>query len=156
MPRPKMFTVGLSAADREFLVKLTTTGVHPARMIMRARVLLELDENAGAVPDRAVIAQRVATSTNTVRSIAKRFAETDGDVLATIGRKPRETPPVAPIVTGEVEARLIALACSTPPEGYARWSLRLLERHVALVEDLPDLDHSTIGRVLKKRHCVLI
>src|SRR4051812_35620684 len=113
-----MFTVGLSAADREFLVKLTTTGVHPARMIMRARVLLESDRNAGPVPDRAVIAQRVGTFTNTVRAIAKRFAETDGDVLATIGRKPRETPPVAPIVTGEVEARLIALACSTPPEGY--------------------------------------
>ena len=66
------------------------------------------------------------------------------------------TPPVAPIVAGEVEARLIALACSTPPEGFTRWSLRLLERHVALVEDLPDLDHSTIGRVLKKRRCVLI
>ena len=96
------------------------------------------------------------TSTNTVRAVAKRFAETDGDVLATIGRKPRETPPVAPIVTGDVEARLIALACSTPPEGYSRWSLRLLERHVALVADLPDLDHSTIGRVLKKRNCVLI
>src|SRR3954454_14127360 len=121
-------------------VKLTTTGVRPARMIMRARVLLESDHNAGPVPDRAVIAQRVGTSTNTVRAIAKRFAETDGDVLATIGRKPRETPPVAPIVTGEVEARLIALACSTPPEGYSRWSLRLLESHVALVEDLPDLD----------------
>jgi hypothetical protein len=67
-----------------------------------------------------------------------------------------KTPLVAPIVTGEVEARLIALACSTPPPGFTRWSLRLLERHVALVEDLPDLDHSTIGRVLKKRNCVLI
>ena len=52
-------------------------------------------------------------------------------------------------------ARLIALACSTPPAGRARWSLRLLEKHVALIEDLPDLDHSTIGRVLKKRNCVL-
>jgi hypothetical protein len=156
MPRPKVFTVGLSAVDREFLVKLTRTGAHPARMIMRARVLLELDENAGPVPDRAVIAERVATSTNTVRAIAKRFHEAGGDVLATIGRRPRETPPVAPIVTGEVEARLITLACSTPPEGYARWSLRLLERHVALSQDLPDLDHSTIGRVLKKRNCVLI
>jgi hypothetical protein len=115
-------------------------------------VLLELDENAGPVAARAVIADRVGVSQNTVRSIAKRFDETDGDVLATIGRKLRETPPVAPIVTGEVEARLIALACSTPPQGYARWSLRLLEKHVALVEDLPDLGHSTIGRVLKKRH----
>ncbi len=156
MPRPKVFTVGLSAADREFLVKLTTTGVHPARMIMRARVLLELDDNAGPVPDQAVVADRVEVSTTTVRAVAKRFAETGGDILATIGRKPRERPPVEPIVTGEVEARLITLACSTPPEGYSRWSLRLLERHVALVEDLPDLDHSTIGRVLKKRNCVLI
>jgi hypothetical protein len=125
-------------------------------MIIRARVLLELDENAGPVPDRLVIADRVGTSVNTVRSIAKRFAETGGDILATIGRKTRETPPVAPIVTGEVEARLIALACSNPPQGYSRWSLRLLERHVALVADLPDLDHSTIGRVLKKRNGVLI
>jgi hypothetical protein len=88
--------------------------------------------------------------------VAKRFAETGGDILATIGRKPRETPPVAPIVTGDVEARLIKLACSSPPEGHSRWSLRLLERHVALSQDLPDLDHSTIGRVLKKRNYVLI
>src|SRR5690349_10163156 len=74
MGRVKAFTVGLAAADREFLVKLTTTGTHPARMIMRARVLLELDENAGPVPDRVVVADRVATSTNTVLAVAKRFA----------------------------------------------------------------------------------
>jgi hypothetical protein len=125
-------------------------------MIMRARVLLELDENAGPVADRVVIGDRVGVAENTVRAIAKRFVETGGDVGATIGRKRRVTPPVPPIVTGEVEARLIALACSRPPQGQARWSLRLLERHVALVEDLPDLDHSTIGRVLKKRNCALI
>jgi hypothetical protein len=76
----------LAAADREFLVKLTTSGTHPARMIMRARVLLELDENAGPVAHRAVIADRVGTSENTVRAVAKRFAETDGDVLATLAR----------------------------------------------------------------------
>ena len=95
-------------------------------------------------------------SETTVRSVAKRFAETDGDVEATITRKRRATPPVPSVITGEVEARLIALACSTPPAGYARWSLRLLEKQVALVEELPDLDHSTIGRVLKKRNFVLI
>ena len=123
---------------------------------MRARVLLELDENAGPVADRAVIADRVGVAENTVRAIAKRFVQTGGDVEATIGRKQRETPPVPPIVTGEVEARLVALACSPPPEGRARWSLRLLERHVLLVEGLPALDHSTIGRVLKKQNCALI
>lgn len=123
---------------------------------MRARVLLELDENAGPVADRAVIAGHVGVAETTVRAIAKRFVQTGGDVGATIGRKQRQTPPVPPIVTGEVEARLIALACSRPPEGHARWSLRLLERHVVLADELPDLDHSTIGRVLKKRNCVLI
>ena len=156
MPRPKVFTVGLSDVDREDLRKLVTTGVRPARMIMRARVLLELDEAAGPVDDRAVIAGRVGVSEETVRVVAKRFAETGGDVGATIRRKRRLVPPVPPIVTGDVEARLIALACSAPPEGHARWSVRLLETHVALIDDIPDLDHSTIGRVLKKRICVLI
>ena len=156
MPRPKVFTVGLSDVDREELSKLLTTGIHPARMLIRARVLLELDENLGPVADRAVIGQRVGVAENTVGLIAKRFVETGGDVEATIGRKQRLSPPVPPVVTGEVEARLIALACSTPPPGHARWSLRLLEKRVALLEDLPDLDHSTIGRVLKKRNCVLI
>jgi hypothetical protein len=156
MPRPKVFTVRLSDVDREKLMKVVTTGTHPARMIMRGRVLLDLDENLGRVDDQAVIAQRVGVAVNTVRAVAKRFVEAGGDVEATVGRKQRLTPPVPAIVTGEVEARLIALACSTPPPGHARWSLRLLEKHVALIEDVPDLDHSTIGRILKKRNCVLI
>jgi hypothetical protein len=146
----------LCDVDRELLTKVVTTGSHPAQLIRRARVLLELDENHGPVPDRAVVADRVGLSEETVRQIAKRFVQFGGDVEATITRKERETPPAPRTVTGEVEARVIALACSAPPEGYSRWSLRLLERHVALLEDVPDLDHSTIGRVLKKRSCVLI
>jgi hypothetical protein len=156
MPSQKKRPVRLSPADRDELVRVTTTGVHPASMIRRARVLLALDTSAGEVGPKEVIAARVGVSGETLRLVAKRLADTDGDVHATIGRKQREFPPVPSPVTGEVEARLIAMACSAPPEGYARWSLRLLEKHVALVEDIPDLDHSTIGRVLKKRSCVLI
>jgi hypothetical protein len=151
-----MFTVGLSDLDREKLRRLVSTGTRSARMIRRARVLLELDENAGPVADQVVVAERVGVAVNTVRAVARRFVETRGDVEATICRKPRLEPPVPAVVTGEVEARLIALACSAPPPGRGRWSLRLLEKQVALIEDLPDLDHSTIGRVLKKRSCVLI
>ncbi|MET8213839.1 helix-turn-helix domain-containing protein [Streptomyces sp. NPDC005373] len=156
MGSQKKRPVVLTGAEREELVRMTTTGVHPASAIRRARVLLALDTSAGEIGSQDVIAARVGVSGETLRLVAKRFAETGGDVHATIARKKRDLPPVPSPVTGEIEARLIALACSPPPAGHARWSLRLLEKHVALVEDIPDLDHSTIGRVLKKRNCVLI
>ena len=156
MGSQKKRLVVLTAADRDELVRVTTTGVHPAPVIRRARVLLALDTSAGEIGSQDVIATRVGVSGETLRLVAKRFAETGGDIAATIQRKQRDLPPVPSPVTGEVEARLIAMACSQPPQGHARWSLRLLEKHVALVEDIPNLDHSTIGRVLKKRGCVLI
>ncbi|MPZ21932.1 MAG: helix-turn-helix domain-containing protein, partial [Luteitalea sp.] len=109
----------------------------------------------GPVPTQEVVAERVGVHVDTVVKTSKAYAERGGDVEATISRKKRLTPPVEPKVTGEVEARLIALACSTPPEGHARWSLRLLEKHVALIDDIPDLDHSTIGKVLKRGRFVL-
>ena len=156
MPEAKVFPVALTGAGRDRLRRVVSAGAHPARMIMRARVLLALDGNDGSPAERVLVARQIGVSETTVRSVAERFVETEGDVEATIIRKRRATPPVPSAITGEVEARLIALACSTPPPGRARWSLRLLEERVALIEELPDLDHSTIGRVLKKRNFVLI
>ena len=127
MPSQKKRPVLLTETDREELVRITATGVHPASMIRRARVLLALDTSVGVVDPKEVIAARLEVSGETLRLVAKRFADTGGDVHATIGRKQRELPPVPSPVTGEVEARLIAMACSQPPEGYSRWSLRLLE-----------------------------
>lgn len=150
MPRPKEFTVRLRAADRAKLIKVVSSGRHPARMITRARVLLALDEAQGPAPDRRVVAERLGTSESTVYLVAKAFATQGGRVEDVIGRKKRATPPVEPKVTGDVEARLIALACTQPPPGRARWTLRLLERQVALTEGMPPMDHSTIGRVLKR------
>ena len=150
MPRPKEFAVALSAGDRSKLKKVVSSGRHPARMITRARVLLALDETQGPAPDRRVVAQRVGTSESTVYLVAKAFATHAGRVEDVIGRKKRATPPVEPKVTGDVEARLIALACSQPPAGRQRWTLRLLERQVAVTEGIPPMDHSTIGRVLKR------
>jgi len=156
MPSHKKRPVSLTVQDRGDLERITTTGVHGASQIMRARVLLALDTSRGTVDREVVIADRLGVSCETLRLVAKRFAETGGDAQATIARKQRPGPPVPSPVTGEVEARLIALACSAPPQGFSRWSLRLLEKHVVLVDDIPDLDHSTIGRVLKKRNFVLI
>lgn len=160
MSRSKSYPVALDAAEREMLVRLVRTGSHPAQQVRRGRILLELDENDpdrdGPVPVQEVVAERAGVSVDTVYKTSKAYAERGGDVEATIRRKKRLTPPVPPVVTGEVEARLVALACSTPPQGHARWSLRLLEKHVALTDDIPDLDHSTIGRILKKTSFVLI
>lgn len=150
MPRPKEFTVALTAGDRAKLKKVVASGRHPARMIIRARVLLALDETQGPAPDRRVVAERLGTSESTVYLVAKAFAKHPGRVEDVIGRKKRATPPVEPKVTGDVEARVIALACGQPPPGRARWTLRLLERQVALTEGMPPMDHSTIGRVLKR------
>lgn len=160
MARKRSRPVRLTAEDRQMLMRLTRTGAHPAQEARRARILLELDENdpdrLGAVPTNAVIAQRAGVSVDTIVKVAKAYTDRGGDVAATIQRKKRQSPPVEPIVTGEVEARIIALACSQPPTGYDRWTLRLLEQRIVLVDDIPDLDHSTLGRVLKKRSCVLI
>jgi hypothetical protein len=154
--RSKSWPVALSVGERELLARVVRTGSHPAQEVRRSRILLELDENHGQPDTQEVIAARVGVAKDTVRKVAKAYVEHDGDVQATIRRTKRLTPPVEPRVTGEVEARVIALACTAPPQGYARWSLRLLEKHVALVEGIPDLDHSTIGKILKKRRFVLI
>ncbi|WP_220093714.1 helix-turn-helix domain-containing protein [Flexivirga caeni] len=155
MSRPKEHVVTLTAADRRKLTRLVTSGTHPARMITRARILLALDETAGPAPDRWVVAQQVGVCEGTVYGVAKRFTGSGGDAQAAIGRKKRAEPPVPAKVTGDVEARVIALACTNPPPGYDRWSLRLLEKHVVLTDGIPPLDHSTIGRVLKKGGFVL-
>jgi transposase len=149
-------SVVLSADEREWLTRVVRTGAHPAQEVRRSRILLELDDSRRRPADRREIAQQAGVDPQTVTNVARAYAERGGDVAATITRRKRLTPPVEPKITGEVEARLIALACSTPPAGHARWSLRLLEKHVALVADIPDMDHSTIGRVLKKRRFVLI
>jgi transposase len=149
-------SVVLSADEREWLTRVVRTGAHPAQEVRRSRILLELDESGGQPAGRREIAGRVGVNPQTIANVAGVYAQRGGDVVATIQRKKRLTPPVEPKVTGEVEARLIAMACSTPPPGHARWSLRLLERQVQLAQDIPDMDHSTIGKVLKKRRFVLI
>lgn len=156
MSQSMLPSVVLGADEREWLTRVVRTGAHPAQEVRRSRILLELDDHRRRPTGRQEIAQRVGVDPQTITNVARAYAERGGDVAATIGRRRRLTPPVEPRITGEVEARLIALACSTPPQGHARWSLRLLEKHVALVADIPDMDHSTIGRVLKKRRFVLI
>src|SRR5262245_45593764 len=111
MGSQKKWPVRLTARDREELVRVTTTGVRAASVILLARVLVALDTSGGEVDSKEVIATRLGVSGEALRLVAKRFTETGGDVHATITRKKRDLPPVPSPVTGEVEARLIAMAC---------------------------------------------
>ncbi len=79
MPSQKKRPVTLTVQDREDLVRITTTGVHGASEIMRARVLLALDTSVGVVDPEEVIATRLGVSRETLRLVAKRFADTGGD-----------------------------------------------------------------------------
>jgi transposase len=107
--------------------RLITKGVRPVQTVKRARILLECDTSGGKRPDRAsVIAERVGVSVPTVKSVKKTFHDLGMDVEAVVKRKRREKGPRETKITGDVEAHLIALCCSPPPEGYARWTVRLL------------------------------
>ena len=96
----------------------------------------------------ARIVEALETSISSVQRVRRRFVE-EG-LEAAISRKSRERPPIDPIFDGEKEARLIQLACSEPPEGHARWSLRLLESKVVELGIVDAASDTTIGRVLKK------
>ena len=112
--------VTLTATDREELVRVTTTGVHPASMIRRAGCCSRWTPRWAGSDPKEVITARVGVSGETLGwspSGSPRPAAREGHD----GRKRRAHPPVPSPVTGEVEARLIALACSTPPVGHARW-----------------------------------
>jgi hypothetical protein len=149
--RPKKYKVYLSEEERDVLERMTKRGKHSAGIIRRANILLRLDENRGPVDLQTVIAQQFRITPSTILAISKQY-NLEG-LAATLERKQREHPPTQPIATGDIEAKIIALACSAPPEGRSRWTLRLLEEKVVELSIVPAISDNTIGRLLKK-HCL--
>ncbi len=147
----KKYVVRLSAEERGTLEALIGKGKSPARRLTKARILLKADQSEdGEGWSDSKIVEALDTTEAMVYRVRKQLAE-EG-LEAVLSRKKRETPPIAPIFDGEKEANLIALACSQPPAGFARWSLRLLEEKVVELDIVDRASDSTIGRVLKK-HC---
>jgi hypothetical protein len=145
----KRYVVRLSADERERLEALRTKGKIPARRLTKALILLKADvSDAGEGWSDSEIIRALDTTKSMVYGVRKQLVEEGLD--AVLSRKVREMPPVARIFDGEKEAKLIALACSQPPEGFARWSLRLLEEKVVELNIVDRASDSTIGRVLKK------
>lgn len=149
MPKIKNH-VRLSLDERNILLDLIRKGTAPAKSIMHANVLLAADENAGDIKKSEIeIAKLFHVNQRTVHTIRNRYSESG--LEAALGRKKRETPPVKAKITGEVEARIIALSCSSPPAGHSKWSLRLLADKAVELQFIDSISHEAVGRLLKKR-----
>jgi len=148
VPSVKRYVVRLSAEERRELEAMVRKGKSPAQRLLKARILLKADvsEDGEGWSDSRII-EALDTSVSMVYRVRKQLAE-EG-LEAVLSRKP-SAPAVRRIFDGEKEARLIALACSRPPKGRARWTLRLLENKVVELGIVERASDSTIGRTLKK------
>jgi hypothetical protein len=146
----KKYIVRLTPAERSELELVVKKLNGTSQKVRRAQVLLKADADGPGWTD-AKIAEAYGCRTKTVENIRERFA-TQGFTAALVGKK-RETPPTPKILTGEQEAKIIALRLGAPPPGFASWSLRLLANHVVLLKIVESIGHETIRRTLKKMAC---
>jgi hypothetical protein len=146
-----IYKVTLGKEEREELLNITRKGSHKSQKVLNALILLNSD--IGPLQTKRAINQQVAEVLNVsmkkIDRVKKRFVE-DGIDVALNGRTSTRT--YEKIVDGDFEAHLIALSCSKPPEGFARWSLRLLADKAVELEYIPSVSHETVRRVLKKRN----
>jgi transposase len=149
----KKYTVILTDTERDNLKRLIAAGTAPARKLTHARILLKADqgsEGPGWVDEQ--VADAVEVSQPTVSRVRKQYVE-EG-LEAALNRRPPNREYHRKL-DGEQEARLVALACSEPPEGQARWSLRLLADRMVELEVVDDLSYQTVRRTLKKTNLSL-
>ncbi len=148
----KKYIVRLSESERQYLEQFTKTGKHAAYQINHARILLKADcnEPQGGWRDTD-IKEALDVSLRTIERVRQRFVE-EGMELALkarpgCGRKPK--------LTGALEAHLIALRCSEPPNGQGRWTIRLLADRMIELGYIEALSHECVRQVLKKRVAAL-
>lgn len=149
MPNPNKYVVNLSEAARERLTDISKNGHAPAKKVLHARILLLADQNHadGGWTDQR-IGEAMGVHPYSVARIRKKFV-TQGEAPA-LNRKVRTTPPVPPKVDGEVEAHLVAICCSSPPEGHDRWTLQLLVDTLKERSIVTEISRETVRQALKK------
>lgn len=146
--RTHQYQVTLTPAERAHLLDLISSGQAPARKLMHARVLLKADRGAdGSALSDMAIAEAVEVSPATVARLRRQYAE-QGLEAALNRRAPRREYPRT--LDGAAEAHLIALACSAPPSGQKRWTLRLLADKMVELAYVESLSHETVRQALKK------
>lgn len=147
------YVVKLTDEQKQHLEKLITSGRSPARMLTRARILLKSDQSKnGPNWSYEKIVEAFDVSEMLIRDVRKRFAEAGFEAAIQRKKPDRE---YEHSLDGEAEAHLIALACSQPPEGQKRWTLRLLKRAMQERMYVQTVSHETIRTTLKKRRLSL-
>ena len=143
------YKVTLTEQERRTLEEITTRGRHSSQKVLNALILLGCDE--GPFQEKKRTGQQLAdvlpVSLRKIDRVKRRFVE-EGLEAALEKRKPQRQ--YAKKADGDFEAHLVALSCSQPPEGYARWSLRLLADKMVELEHVDSVSHETVRRVLKK------
>lgn len=141
----------LTSRERSYLEKLIRSGSAPARTLTKARLLLMTDYSTGGHWTDAAIASALMISMPTLVRVRHRCFE-EG-VEAAVSDRARSGKP--PKITGDLEARLTVLACSDPPEGHCRWTLRLLADRMVELGYVESISHVAIANRLKKMHLSL-
>lgn len=145
----KKYVVRLSKEERAQLHELLRKGKSPAKLQLKARILLKADvSRQGEGWSDSQIIKALNTSVSMVYRVRQQLVEEGFE--AVLSRKQRATPAVPRIFDGEKEAKLITLACSSAPPGRARWTLSLLAEQVVELKIVDAASASTVGRVLKK------
>lgn len=145
----KKYRVTLTAEERQQLHELIRAGKAAAKKLAHARILLKADQtDGGPAWDDERIAVAVEVSTDTVGRVRQRFVESGLETA--LVRKKQGRPSRPRTLDGAAEARLIALACSTPPRGRKAWTLRLLADKLVELTVVDTVSHETVRQVLKK------
>lgn len=138
----KGFKIKLKTREVKVLKSVVSKGSEKARKITRCRILLLCNDGKS----KQVIASLLSINANTISNVCRRYIE-EG-LESAINEKPRSGAPT--IFDGKARAKITALACSAPPKGHSKWSLRLLSDKAVELNLLDSISHTDVGRILKK------
>ena len=151
----KKYRVTLAAEEREQLRQLLARGQADVRKLKHAQILFKADEAEGSPGwSDTRIAETLDVGLATVERVRRRFIEEGFKAALSPYRGPNRV--YTTKLDGEQEAHLIALACSQPPDGRARWTLRLLAERMVELKDIETLSYETVRQTLKKTRCARI
>ena len=140
--------VALTEEERSRLKQIVSSGKSSAKEIRRCNILLATDDARTPKMTVREVAKTHHVSATTINEVRKSYAEQG--IEGTIKRKKRKSPPIQPKITGDVEAKIIALSCTNPPEGHCRWTIRLLADKAVELEYIDSLSRSSVNTILKK------